>query len=432
MDNWVELAQKLPEQDRRTKAPLIRQVKDLDKRIHPLEELERALWADLGMLGPVDSGDLFKLYQSRARADPSPIGLPFSHLQNLDTLHYLREDKSHLLRDILLTLGPALVKYNKVHTKQTVSSQNYSSQAKLGNRIWAVLIGINKYSSPDAGLYNLKGSAADAKRFQTYLTSKLSVPNSHIKLLVNGEPSILHRFTDDIIAPTRVNILHELWNLRDDHCIQRGDVMVIFYSGHGAKYDARDYFTCIDGADVIEAICPSDRGSRRGAHGVVPDISDRELNTILGAIRDAKGDNILFIADCCHAGGMTRAPVDMRQRGLRPLLPASLGDMLQEADNDRRRPAYTRPVSQPGWIADMSSHVLIAACENFEQALEVSAEERGIFTSALVQALESPLGMDPRTTFKSLIESGVRPMLHNIQIPTVVGDRKKCLLWFRD
>lgn len=197
-----------------------------------------------------------------------------------------------------------------------------------------------------------------------FLIDRLSVPQDHITTL-------LARSGEDKSAPdhpTRHNILSNLWSLHQDNRIQYGDTIIVFYAGYGARYYGsggilrhgvrveesdldwnsfyqrnRMQFEGLDddsGRPFIDAIVPADRGypdpDPNNLGRSVPDICDRELNTILSITQQKKGPNIVFIADCGYFAIPTRATncwdgTPWRHRSLMPLPGDSMQEMLLRA-----------------------------------------------------------------------------------------------------
>ncbi|KAK0217307.1 hypothetical protein IW262DRAFT_1509118, partial [Armillaria fumosa] len=153
-----------------------------------------------------------------------------------------------------------------------------------GNRFWAVLIGINGYSSSP-----VRGCVADVEKMKDFLTGDLWVPEDHIRCLVSRQPSA-----------RSIGTASHLGSLSVDPRIQHGDNIIIYFSGHGSSYFCSDYYRTdgVESNGSIEAICPVDRASRDSPHGSIPDISDREFNTILAEISRTKGRRITCILDC--------------------------------------------------------------------------------------------------------------------------------------
>ncbi|KAK0432278.1 peptidase C14, caspase domain-containing protein, partial [Armillaria borealis] len=160
---------------------------------------------------------------------------------------------------------------------------------------YAVLIGINEYAS-----YPLKGCVSDARLMEKYLTEDLGVPRNRIQLLLG---STEHTSPADPMNPSRAHIIGALLSIIDNSEILYGDNIIIYYSGHGSCYPFEGKGGAIE---YIEALCPIDRDAIGDDKKPVPDISDREFNTILTRISRAKGRHITVILDCCHSGSVSR------------------------------------------------------------------------------------------------------------------------------
>jgi hypothetical protein len=227
--------------------------------------------------------------------------------------------------------------------------------------VWALLIGINAYPQAPLGC-----AVEDAKDMDKYLRTELSVPPENIiKLLADTEND---KKSDNY--PNRENILNNLWSLAQRENIRSGDLIIVFYAGHGTMYDSggihcsgidiggletgdwQKFSQCLpldpdklkDSASDhrIKGIAPADRGLRKigPTYGgrQVPDICDREINTILSYMHRKTGANIIVIADCCHldpVDGTSQMDGDItrwRIRGLPPLSKDALQEMLLRAE----------------------------------------------------------------------------------------------------
>ncbi|PBK63131.1 hypothetical protein ARMSODRAFT_844354, partial [Armillaria solidipes] len=176
---------------------------------------------------------------------------------------------------------------------------------------YGVLIGIDGYS-----FYPLRGCVADALKMKKYLVEYLHVPNERIQSFLGPAQSYGATSTDvTSLSPSRANILSVLLSLTTNPDIEYGDPIIIYFAGHGSRYLLSNQ----DGPDdnkarndnecppkFVEAFCPMDRDSRDNNGVPIPDISDREVNTILSQIVREKGSRITCILDCCHAGSITR------------------------------------------------------------------------------------------------------------------------------
>ncbi|KAK0476310.1 caspase domain-containing protein, partial [Armillaria novae-zelandiae] len=164
-------------------------------------------------------------------------------------------------------------------TEEDILSQAIKSSAlPAGSRFWALLIGIDQYNKQP-----LKGCVNDVELMKEYLTKDLRVPEDHV-----------HCLCDE--SATRDNIIKALLSFHKEDRINPGGIVIIYFAGYGTSYPDPMHWS--DGFDhAIEAICPFDRGS--SCNGIlVPDISDREINSILSLISCVKGHRITVILDC--------------------------------------------------------------------------------------------------------------------------------------
>jgi Caspase domain len=262
-----------------------------------------------------------------------------------------------------------------------------------------VIIGINSYKDSP-----LEGAKSDALNFYSLLTSGWRVPKDNVRLLLDG-------------CAARHSIIDALSELR---CrpISQGDTIIVYYAGHGSSYRTADVWP--GSRNLIEAIVPVDRGG--SGREQVPDISDREISLFLEDLA-FKSNNITVILDCCFAGGITRADMTAgdasRVSGLRRTspLPNSLRSMLEAAAM-----RYHKSIDkfQPGqWVPSRTSHVVLAACQEFQGANEDSVGGR--FTSALLNVLKTePLNS---VSYGQLITMMIGPLGHE-QLPVVAGEHK--------
>ncbi|PBK72053.1 hypothetical protein ARMSODRAFT_851668, partial [Armillaria solidipes] len=159
------------------------------------------------------------------------------------------------------------------------------------SRLWAVLIGIDAY--PSNPLHNC---VSDALKMKKFLIDKLKVPEHRIQcLLGSNNPT-----PGSPMTPSRANIVKVLYRLIDNVQIKSSDKIVIYYAGHVSSYycslaeqcAATGSSTCLNaGICPIQAMCPIDRDTMN-ADGWIPDISDRELNTLFAQIVYAKGSDL--------------------------------------------------------------------------------------------------------------------------------------------
>ncbi|KAK0452744.1 uncharacterized protein EV420DRAFT_1558223 [Desarmillaria tabescens] len=271
---------------------------------------------------------------------------------------------------------------------------------------------------------------------EKFLTEHLGVPKIRVRRLIGTQANT---FPDDPSIPSRVNIIRTLLSVMTNPQIEYGDNIIVYYSGHGSHYSCSEYFQSRDtdsddeessaaGSGSIEALCPMDRNTLDTNGIPVPDISDREINTILFQISRIKGHRITLILDCCHSGGMTR---DLPEPGVRTVSPlASLEEMLLAADETLKHFPNYRSVLAEDWLPDMNSHVVLAACREYEFAKEQRGKVgfNGIFTQDLVRTLKSG-HLGEGSTYVDLAQSLPRS---RHQTPVVAGKNKYSRLWFQD
>lgn len=294
------------------------------------------------------------------------------------------------------------------------------------SRFWAVLIGIDEYAS-----YPLRGCVPDIQLMEKYFTEDLSVPRNRIQLLVGSNEHLSPR---DSMNPSRAHILAALLSLVTNPEIAYGDNIIIYFSGHGSSYPPG---TKGDSeADYIQALCPIDRDTPGENGKPVPDISDREFNTILSLISRVKGHNITVILDCCYSGGVSRDVPELGARTSPPMMRATVQDMLITGENNLMRYPGYRSILATDWLPDMDSHIALAACRDYQYAKEKEVRREdgkvaghiGIFTDSLVRALQSG-HWRKETTYVDLVHCLDKTPF---QTPGVSGDRKCARLWYQE
>ncbi len=302
---------------------------------------------------------------------------------------------------------------------------------------------------------------------EDFLTVDLGVPEDHIRCLVSTRPSpkpittssrlagkLVETYSryigpwssetsisqeqtvgDTANSPTRANIIEALLGLSVDPRIQHGDNIIIYFSGHGSSYLCSEFYTTdiVERTGCIEAICPVDRAPRDSFHGSIPDISDREINTILAEISRTKGHHITCILDCCYSSGATRYPDDQSdgRRSARPLPPVSIKDMFDAAHTRLKGLKNYHRVHDGDWRPDMTSHIILAACQETEFAREDERKNgcSGIFTQALIEALKSDR-LKAGSTYRDLVSSLQIPP-SAAQRPIIAGRHTDERLWYQ-
>ncbi|KAK0227287.1 hypothetical protein EDD85DRAFT_756573, partial [Armillaria nabsnona] len=157
---------------------------------------------------------------------------------------------------------------------------------------WAVIIGINAYPERP-----LRGCVADALLMNEFLTKELGVPKDRIQCLLG--PTERGSYNNSLI-PSRINIVNTLLSLTTNSKIAYGDNIIIYFSGYRSTYYRHDWYGSysLTGSVPVKALCPMDRHTLDPNGDRIPDISDREINTILTEISRVKGHRITLIQDC--------------------------------------------------------------------------------------------------------------------------------------
>jgi len=228
--------------------------------------------------------------------------------------------------------------------------------------LFALIIGINKYASPN--IRDLKGAVPDALAVKTYLEADLGVPASQIRILCDAEA-------------TREAVIREFNNLVVDHRIHRGDPIFIYYAGYGSEADAPKEWAA-DGTK-IQMLVPHDlrtSADGRGTYG----IPDRTIGTILSLVSEKRGDNITVIFDCCHSGSAHARLLESNHKARYIETP---NHVPSDLDLEIWNGAQSGVVIAPGFLhRGLRSHIVLAACGANEVAYE--DKENGIFTVALL------------------------------------------------
>ncbi|PBK72534.1 hypothetical protein ARMSODRAFT_954252 [Armillaria solidipes] len=269
---------------------------------------------------------------------------------------------------------------------------------------------------------------------EKYLLDDLHVPKKHIQLLLGPkEPASSH----DAIYPSRDNIIGALFSIITNDQIVYGDNIIIYFSGHGSYYfpseDDDKALLDLIGPGAIEAICPIDRDKRDDNNVPIPDISNRELNSIFSLIARKKGNHVTAIFDCCHSGGVSRALPERGARMTRGTKVATFRGML---DAGEKRLGGQPSIVSRNWRPDMTSHVILAACQNYQYAKARKVEGNngetlgyaGIFTESLLCFLRS--GAYTAETRYVDIASYLHQSLH--QTPVIDGNNKDARIWYQD
>lgn len=196
------------------------------------------------------------------------------------------------------------------------SSSYRSTRPYFGNRVFAIVIGVDEYTNIRG--VNLRGAVADATAFGQFLQYSFTDPT--ITYLYNKEA-------------TRSSILAALSSLHTDQRIQRNDAMVIYFAGHGtrcAKPDSPDWSFWSSPDSKIELLCPSDVQDPRHTDrkDVICGIPDRTIAALLDRTAKEKGNNIVSITACSLMLLFSRTFILDRHSGLLPFCGCHAGSRI--------------------------------------------------------------------------------------------------------
>ncbi|KAF8200311.1 caspase domain-containing protein [Pholiota molesta] len=272
---------------------------------------------------------------------------------------------------------------------------NQMEPPKFNSRLFALIIGINKYNSrttsnsrgqktysPEIELpsfTNLRGAVADAENFYKYLTSDLDVPSDRINLLCDEQA-------------TRAEIIKAFQDLGERQDIRKGDSIVIFYAGHGAQALPPQRLSATPGCPkYVELLVPHDYG-KDPKNYQSKGIPDYTLAALLNGIAEKKGDNITVIFDSCHSASALRGPVskpvsdDENSQPIARTGPELNYRIPDDLDVDIWGGKRALSVLPRLRHVGSASYVFFSACSSSELAKEDNG--RGYFTSALLKLLK--------------------------------------------
>ena len=267
----------------------------------------------------------------------------------------------------------------------------------LAQKKHALIIGINNYKPANAIIStskaarnwrNLDGCVNDANAIKDMVMSKYAFAASDIKTLINEEAN-------------REAIITQLKNLVQT--AQKGDVVFIFYAGHGSQVK-NSLSAELDKKD--ETIVPVDAWKEG-----VADIRDKELSAFFNQLLD-KGVLLTVIFDSCNSGSIGR--------GDNFLNGPPKNRYIETADYD------AKDASQPQRPEDRGA-LIISAAQDFESAIEQADENNnphGAFTLALLKALQQ-LSVDASVMdiYNSL--TGVMKFYGKMQEPVLAGNEQR-------
>ncbi|TFK68695.1 hypothetical protein BDN72DRAFT_659573 [Pluteus cervinus] len=269
----------------------------------------------------------------------------------------------------------------------------------MSSRLFALVVAIDSYKS--GNIWNLHSCVDDAHKIRDWLELDLHVPKSHICVLLDHEAtkrSIEDNFTQ---------------HLTNNASIAPGDAILIYFAGHGSSIPAPPgWFRGDSSEQQVEVICTYDHDMKCPG-GRIAGISDRSLGAMLQELAAMKGDNITLVLDCSFPPLSTSQESHRSHTRQTPTLKATPFDL-----HHGLWPS-SHPQSPGFFRRQHNTHLLLAACDKDEQALEDKLG--GHFTHAF---LEVAPGLElHQTSYSSLLEQ-VGERMPAVQRPICLGSHK--------
>ncbi len=281
----------------------------------------------------------------------------------------------------------------------------------MTRNLYALLVGIDKYQEP---VCPLKGCINDITATAEYLKERVKKDQCqlHLKILKDQEatrPAIVDGFRNHLCKA------------------QSNDIVLFYYSGHGAQEEAPEAFWHIEPDRLNETLVCYDSRQEGGW-----DLADKELAKLIAEV-SAKKPHISIILDCCHSGSGTKNP--FQETGVR----------LTETDK-RKRPLkdYIFKLEELKELSELNSgeanfirrklpkgrHILLGACQNSQLAKEYihEGQHRGAFSYFLMNTLQQANGkLTYRDLFnraKAIIGSRVLDQSPQLEVNTTGDDNQ--------
>ena len=258
--------------------------------------------------------------------------------------------------------------------------------------VHALVVGINDYQH----LPRLQGGVQDAQDIAAALQR---VGAESVTLLLDSEA------THDRIA--------EAWRQMEEQA-QANDTLVFTYAGHGGQEPEKLPGSEPDGKD--ETFLLADFQGIPGAAGYRERIIDNEINAWF-AEAGRRDIRVIFVADACHSGSMTRSPNARVPQSVRAAPPYGYAEPLLIVGD----PKTTR--------ADLQNVTFLSATLEGRKAPEVviDGQRRGALSWAFARAIEGDAdrnrdGVLTRAELEGYIIPAVRQRSEAQQTPEVEPD----------
>jgi len=267
------------------------------------------------------------------------------------------------------------------------------------NHLYALFVGINQYAT----IRPLSGCENDVMRVTQFLQQYVAGNfQFHPKSLLTRQATkygIEKNFREHLIREN----------------IEQGDVLLFYFSGHGAEEEAHEVFWHSEPNRKLQVLACYDSNLDTGKNF----LADKELRYLLHQAA-RPGVEVITIFDCCHSGDNTRAlPPGGVQERLAGLVPQrDWADFIfgkEISSEDIAQKSLEKALPQ-------GRHIQLAACDSHESAYE-RVGNGGFFTTALIDCLNISHGdisyLDLKNRVRNLIrgenlEKGAKPQTPQI------------------
>jgi hypothetical protein len=263
-----------------------------------------------------------------------------------------------------------------------------SAGARPDGRVLALIVGIDDYQR----VPRLKGAAADARDIDRSLRAS---GVTRTTLLIDR-------------AATRAAVSEKVRELVDQ--ARAGDLVIIAFAGHGAQEPSQAPTQDNSGKDEIFVLA----GFDPDGPGVRERLLDKEIFWWLSRL-DAKGASVVFVADTCHSGGLSKT-IDPRigqlsYRALRYVDDPAEANPAAGTYHVPRERLIEPPKGAEATAADALQHMtFLAAVDKWSKTPEIriagEATPRGALSYAFARAVQgnADLDGDGRVTRRELID----------------------------
>lgn len=215
--------------------------------------------------------------------------------------------------------------------------------AKKQEKVYAVVIGINKYKN----LPSLKYAANDAREFYRYLAEVNHIPKDHIWLLLDEEATL------DKLRSTLGTSLRRRAG--------RDDTVIIFLAGHGATETDP---SSPDGDGLEKYILPHNADPTDLYSSAMP------MSEVARIFQRISSDRLVFIGDTCYSGAS----------GGRTILAGGTRANVSGAFLER--------------LSQGKGRVILTASDANELSIEKDELNHGVFTYYLLEGLRGKADLD--------------------------------------